>query len=86
MENTNRAEVTSAQSREDLLIGRLSNIYNYLQGLRMAMERNAVINMAETYFCIEDTMQYLAEKRDEQKCTAETPDADPVAEEEDEDG
>lgn len=86
MENTNRAEVTSAQSREDLLIGRLSNIYNYLQGLRMNMERNAVINMAETYFCIEDTMQYLAEKRDEQKDAAETPDADHVADEEDEDG
>ena len=86
MENTNRAEVTSAQSREDLLIGRLSNIYNYLQGLRMNMERNAVINMAETYFCIEDTMQYLAEKRDEQKDATETPDADTVADEEDEDG
>ena len=26
MENTNRAEVTSAQSREDWLIGRLGNI------------------------------------------------------------
>lgn len=86
MENTNRAEVTSEQSREDLLINRLSNIYNYLQGLRMAMERNAVINMAETYFCIEDTMQYLAEKRDEQKDATETPDADHVADEEDEDG
>ena len=91
MENTNRAEVT--QSREDWLIGRLGKTYEYLQGLRMAMERNAVMNMAETYLCIEDTVQYLAEKRDEKKDAVETldvdpktgEDTDPAADEDDED-
>lgn len=87
MENTNRAEVTSAQSREDWLIGRLGNIYEYLQGLQMAMARNNVMSMAETYLCIEDTIQYLAEKRDEKKDDFEEilETVDPAADEEDED-
>lgn len=87
MENTNRAEVTSAQSREDWLIGRLKNMHEGLQRLRMDMERNAVLRMAENYLTIEDTMQYLAEKRDEKKDDIEEilETADPAADEEDED-
>ena len=67
MENTNRAKVTSAQSREDWLIGRLRNVHENLRRLQMVMTRTAVMNMAEAYLCIEDTTAYLAEKRDEKK-------------------
>lgn len=88
MENTNRAEVASAQSREDWLIGRLKNMHEGLQRLRMDMERNAVLRMAENYLTIEDTMQYLAEKRDEKKDDIEEilETADPAADEDEENG
>lgn len=59
--------ITEAQSREDWLIGRLKNMHEGLQRLRMDMERNAVMRMAENYLTIEDTIAYLSEQRDAKK-------------------
>ena len=69
--------ITEAQSREDWLIGRLKNMHEGLQRLRMDMERNAVMRMAENYlgytgesaigYTIEDTIAYLSEQRDAKK-------------------
>ena len=56
----------TAQSREDWLIGRLRNVYGLLESLQMTMARTAVMRMAEAYMALDDTMAYLADKRDEQ--------------------
>lgn len=62
----NQVNQVTAQSREDWLIGRLRNVHGLLESLQMTTTRAAVMRMADAYMALDDTMAYLADRRDEQ--------------------